>query len=301
VETAEQSARPQDPAIAEYLRHLRVERRSSPHTLRAYAKELDRLCLACGPEPISWGGLSPDRLRAFLADRATAVGRRSVGRTVAVLRSFFAFLRRRGAIPTNPAAALGSPRFAKALPRYVAEKDLDGLFAGLTPGSSIRAARDAALLELLYGSGLRASETVGLDWRDVDTTERRAHVRGGKGGKDRIVPISRPAAQALAILAAQLFGTASPTGAVLRNARGARLNVRSVGRIVAAALEAAGLAPVNPHALRHSCATHLLDGGADLRSIQEILGHASLSTTQRYTHVSLARLRSAYSRFHPRA
>jgi integrase/recombinase XerC len=301
VETEEQATRPADPAIAGYLRHLRVERRSSPHTLRAYAKELDRLRLACAPEPIDWGGISPDALRAFLADRATAVGRRSVGRTVAVLRSFFAFLRRRGSISVNPAAALGSPRFAKALPRYVAEKDLDGLFAGLTPGSSVRAARDAALLEMLYGSGLRASEVVALDWRDVDTAERRAHVRGGKGGKDRIVPISRPAAQALGILAAQLFGAGPPSGAVLRNSRGTRLNVRSVGRIVAAALEAAGLPPVNPHALRHSCATHLLDGGADLRSIQEILGHASLSTTQRYTHVSLARLRSAYSRFHPRA
>jgi integrase/recombinase XerC len=324
-------------AIGEYLRHLRVERRASPHTLRAYGAELDRLrtalvarvaehgpegagpgdagvaaaAAAPTPEP-SWSDVTADDLRRFLARRAEAVERRSLARTIAVVRSFFAFLKRRGHVPTNPAAGLGSPRFQRSLPRYVPESELGRLFAALPPPGDALAARDVALLELLYGSGLRASESVGLDWADVSLDERRVHVRGGKGGKDRIVPIGEPTAAALAALAA-VTSTAPPSagtpatsrarahGAVFRNRRGERLAVRSVGRIVAAALERAGLPPVNPHALRHSCATHLLDHGADLRSIQELLGHASLATTQRYTHVSLARLRSAYTRFHPRA
>ena len=293
-----------DGPIEDYLRHLRVERRASPHTLRAYRAELERLRAAVGPAPVDWAGIDPDSLRRFLSDRAQAVSRRSVGRSLAAVRGFFSFLRRRGGLEENPAASLGTPRFRRSLPRHLPESDIRQLFATEVHVGDESGARDAAMVEVLYGSGLRASEVVGLDWSDLSLEERRAHVRSGKGGKDRIVPLGEPAVAALELLRGLAVGAGSdrrPAGPVFRNRRGDRLGVRSVGRIVAAAMQQAGLAPINPHALRHSCATHLLDHGADLRAIQEMLGHASLETTQRYTHVSLAKLRSAYQRFHPRA
>lgn len=286
--------------VAAYLEHLRVERRASPHTLRAYATELDRLVAHLGGADVAWGEVDLDRLRRFLSARGADVGRRSLGRTVAVVRSFFAHLKRTGAIDANPAAALRTPRFRRALPRYVAEDELRRVLGDDRLITDARAARDAALLEVLYGSGLRASEAVGLDWRDVQLGRRQLHVRSGKGGKDRIVPLTSAACAALRALAA-VSERASATEPVFRGSRGTRLAVRSVGRIVARAMRAAGAAEVNPHALRHSCATHLLDHGADLRSIQELLGHASLSTTQRYTHVSLKQMQREYRKFHPRA
>lgn len=288
-----------DPLVEAYLAHLRVERRASPHTLRAYTAELARLADAVAGD--DWAAVDAGALRGFLADRAAAVERRSVARTLAVVRGFFAFARRRGHLPANPAAGLGSPRFPRALPRWIAESELERLFGTLPPPADERTARDNALLEMLYSCGLRASEVVALDWADLALDERRAHVRRGKGAKDRVVPIGRAAAAALAALAAITAAGGRAGGAVFRNRRGGRLGVRSVGRILAGALERAGVATANPHALRHSCATHLLDDGADLRSIQELLGHSNLATTERYTHVSLARLRAAYGRFHPRA
>lgn len=291
----------EDPGLLAYLEHLRVERRASRHTLRAYGTELERLVAFLGGAPVAWQDVDLDRLRRFLAERGADVGRRSLGRTIAVLRSFFAQQKRSGAIAVNPAAALRTPRFRRTLPRYVAEGDLQQVLRD-RPITDRRAARDQALLEVLYGSGLRASEAVGLDWRDVSLGQRQLHVRAGKGGKDRIVPLTGAARAALQALAQASAG--SPTtgrAPVFLGSRGTRLDVRSVGRIVARSMRDAGVAEVNPHALRHSCATHLLDDGADLRSIQELLGHASLSTTQRYTHVSLKQLQSAYRKFHPRA
>lgn len=300
MEDGDRPAAPGDAAVEAYLRHLRVERRASPHTLRAYRTELGRLSGALG-DGCNWTKVQSDDLRRVLADRAGEVGRRSLARSVAVLRSFFAFLKRRGHIAVNPASGIGSPRFTRSLPRYVAEPDLARLFRSLPLARDPQSLRDRALIELLYGGGLRASEVVGLSWPDVSLDQRRAHVRGGKGGKDRVVPLGGAAIEALRALAAAGASGARADRAVFCNRRGARLSVRSVGRIVAQALVRAGLPPVNPHALRHSCATHLLDHGADLRSIQELLGHASLATTERYTHVSLARLRAAYARYHPRA
>lgn len=280
---------------------MRVERRASVHTLRAYDAELRRLAEFLDGRP--WSEVEADDLRRFLAQRAGAVERRSVARTVAVLRGFFGFGKRRARRTGNPAAGIGSPRFRRSLPRWVAESDLERLFRSMPPPSDEWGARDAALLEILYGCGLRASEVVGLDWGDLSLDEGRAHVRRGKGAKDRVVPLGRASVGALRSLGTITFGDADGprTGPVFRNRSRKRLDVRSVGRIVARAMRECGLAEVNPHALRHSCATHLLDSGADLRSIQELLGHASLSTTERYTHVSLAKLRAAYTRFHPRA
>ncbi len=293
-----------DAGIAAYLLHLRVERRASPHTLRAYGVELARLRQALwADDSCRWESVDADRLRRFLAERARDVGRRSLARTVATLRGFFAFLRRHGRIDGNPAATLGSPRHTRALPRYLSEAELGQMLDTAPALDGPATARDLALVELLYGSGLRASEAIGIDWADLSLDAHRVHVRAGKGGKDRIVPLGGASVAALRALAAIESGArgAPAAGPVFRNRRGTRLAVRSVGRIVAAATARAGLAATNPHALRHSCATHLLDRGADLRSIQELLGHASLATTQRYTHVSLARLRAAYARFHPRA
>ena len=295
----------QENLVEGFLRELDVQRNCSPHTLRAYRRELERLegALASRDEGPDWTQVSADDLRRFLADRSEDVGRRSLGRTVSVLRSFFSYLRRSGVADTNPAAGIGVPKFPKTLPRYLPESDVQTLFQGRAEISDEAGARDLALLELLYGSGLRASEAVGLDWSDVSLDERRAHVRSGKGNKDRIVPISKAAREALRALAAVQTTTANPGGdrrAIFRNNRATRLSVRSVGRIVSAALDRAGLPPMNPHSLRHGCATHLLDDGADLRSIQDLLGHASLTTTQKYTHVSLSHLRKTHRRYHPR-
>lgn len=290
-----------DPGVVAYLAHLRVERRASRHTLRAYGTELERLVADLGGPPVGWPGIDLDRLRRFLAQRGAGVGRRSLGRTVAVLRAFFGHLKRQGDIAVNPATPLRTPRFRLTLPRYVAEKEMTRVLGAGRPVEDARAARDAVLLEILYGSGLRASEAVGLDWRDVSFAQRQVHVRAGKGGKDRIVPLTGAARTALRALADVTRSATTGAHPVFLGTRSTRLDVRSVGRIVARAMRDAGAAEVNPHALRHSCATHLLDDGADLRSIQELLGHASLTTTQRYTHVSLKQLRSAYQRFHPRA
>ena len=285
-------------AIERFLAHLRVERRASAHTLRAYRLELERLLGALEPLA-SWADVDRDALRRVLADRGKEVGRRSLSRTVATLRSFFAYLRRSGAIEQNPAALLRSPRFPSSLPRYLSEANLRRILTTAERIDDVLAARDLALLEVLYGSGLRASEAAALDWVDVSFDQSLAHVRSGKGGKDRYVPLSRPALAALRALADL---SAPPTrGPVFRGRGEARMSVRTVARVVAQAMQRVGLPPVGPHGLRHSCATHLLDHGADLRSIQELLGHASLSTTQRYTHVSLGKLRETYQRFHPRA
>jgi len=289
-----------DAGAERYLTHLRVERRASPHTLRAYAAELDRLASHLGGAGVDWAEVDTDRLRRFLAERGADVGRRSLGRTVAVLRGFFAFLARRGEIATSPATPLRTPRHTRTLPRFVAEKDLARVATLEGTIGDARAARDAALLEVLYGSGLRAGEAVKLDWRDVSLAQRQVHVRAGKGGKDRIVPLTSTARRALRALA-DLSPGAAGSRPVFVNARGTRLDVRSVGRLVGRRLRAAGLDEVNPHALRHSCATHLLDSGADLRAIQELLGHASLSTTQRYTDIDAERLLEVYDRAHPRA
>lgn len=285
-----------------FLVHLETERRCSPHTVRAYGRELERLDDAIGRNAGTWSEVSTDDLRSFLAERADQVGRRSLGRTISVLKSFFGFLRRTARAESNPADPLRIPKYPRSLPRALPEAMLEEAFRPRQV-SDLGAARDLALLETLYGSGLRASEAVGLDWRDLDTSRATLHIRSGKGGKDRIVPLGQAAADALQRLAAILSteGGAAPRSPIFRNLRGSRLSSRSVGRIVQAWLDREGYPHVTPHALRHSCATHLLDSGADLRSIQDLLGHASLSTTQRYTHVSLGQLRRVYDDCHPRA
>ena len=283
--------------------HLRVERRASPHTVRAYLGDLDGF-LAFAKERLSRDPapreLDMPLLRAYLAslyDRNDAV---TLARRLSSLRGFLQFLVRRNVLGQNPATLLDGPRRPHRLPRFLSVDDAARLCdAPRAPG--VRALRDHGLVELLYGTGLRVSEAVALDVGDVDADEVR--VRHGKRGKQRIVPLGKKARAALDAYLSRRGELVRAAGlaALFLSARGRRLGDSEARRIVRRAVLAGGTPDATPHALRHSYATHLLDSGADLRSIQELLGHASISTTQVYTRVESARLRSAYARSHPRA
>ena len=202
----------------------------------------------------------------------------------------------------NPARTMRSPKVEKRLPQVIGEADAARLVEAESDAEGPAALRDRAILEVLYSSGLRVSELTGLCWRDLDEDLGMVMVRAGKGNKDRLVPLGEPALDALKAWRAAMPAAWSPEGPVITNLRGGRLTPRSVQNIVARRLISAGIsAPLTPHGLRHCFATHMLNGGADLRSIQEMLGHSSLQTTQRYTHVSVNRLKEVYRRAHPRA
>ncbi len=312
-------------AIAEYLTYLKAERDASAHTLRNYRVDLtqfleflrDREPGRAVPGPSAVDHLA---IRGFLARlHAAGLARTSLARKLATLRSFFAFLCRRGALEANPAALLQGPRLpARATPHLSVDEVFQLLAAtgGGNPaaGTTTRGApaapalRDRAILELFYASGLRIGELVGLNLSAVDLQAGLVRVQG-KGRKERIVPVGRTAREALRAYveggrAGRLPDGRTAAGAepLFLNRRGGRLTARSVSRIVLRHLLASGLGKkITPHGLRHSFATHLLSAGADLRSIQELLGHARLSTTQRYTHVGLDRVLQVYDQAHPRA
>jgi integrase/recombinase XerC len=262
------------------------------------------------------GTVTAARVRAFLASRHRGCDAASIGRKLSAIRSFYAFLLREGACAADPTAGLSAPKTPKRLPKPLGVDDCEALIerggrrAPEGPREGERALRDRALVELLYGAGLRVGELVALDVRDVDLRAREARV-WGKGGKQRVMPLPSAAREALAayldvrrragVLAEPLFTALRGRGAQ-RAARPVRLGVRDVRRLLRARQLRAGVADgVHPHRLRHSYATHLLDMGADLRSIQELLGHASLSTTQKYTAVSAEHLLRVYDAAHPRA
>jgi len=254
-------------------------------------------------------GLDPARagrrdLRQWLASLGSPTSRpapSSLARRVATLRSFYGWLHSEGHLDHNPAVRLRAPKVPERVPRILEVPETDAVVMN-PPQSGVLAVRNRALLELLYGSGLRVSEAVSLDWPDVDTGERLVRVRHGKGGKARLVPFGPPAAAALDVLLRNLPAEgADGAPSLFRNHRGGRLSARSARRIVGEAGDAAGVSKVHPHALRHACATHMLTGGADLRSIQEQLGHESLATTERYTRVDPAHLLRVYRASHPRA
>jgi site-specific recombinase XerD len=274
----------------------------SDNTVLAYADDVRQFVTWAERAGLS-GPLDVDRLilrryLAFLATRRFA--RRSIARKAAALRRYFGWLRRTGAIPTDPSARLTAPRGDARLPHVLREAELDTL---LTPPSADDPVglRDAAVLELLYGSGLRVGELCGLRLIDLDLQRSMVTV-WGKGAKQRQVPMSEPSAEAVRVWlahgrAALVVAGVSPDDAVFLNRRGRQLSPRDTRRI----LDRRAANPTHPHALRHTFATHLLDGGADLRAVQELLGHADLATTQLYTHVSKERLRSVYEATHPRA
>ncbi len=301
-------------AIERFGLHLRAERSLSPHTTRAYLSDLRQFASAVGAK--APGALRSDDVRRFLAERHGRTEPASLSRKLAALRAFFRFLVREGVIAADPSAGIPAPRTPRRLPRPLAVDDCQVLMTA-SGASAPRAAseasaerselRDRAIVELLYGAGLRVGELVALDVRDVDLTRGEVRVLG-KGGKERVVPLPAAAREALSAWLAPrrrpgVLG--EPLFVALRARRGERsrrLDPRDVRRRLAQRALAAGLSDrVHPHRLRHSYATHLLDMGADLRAIQELLGHTSLSTTQKYTAVSAERLIAVYDRAHPRA
>ncbi len=278
----------------------------APRTIAAYRSDLAGFAAWAGQQGVT-SPTAVDRmlLRHYVAHLATSgYARRSVARKASTLRRYFAWAERTGVLPTDPASELSAPRGHGRLPRVLRQDELnvllDAPMAAVSDQLPAVRARDDAVLEVLYGSGLRVGELCGLDLADLDLRRSRAVV-WGKGSKQRTVPLSGPAVAALRTWVnghrAQLLDADSPADALFFNRRGRRLTPRDVRRL----LDHRAPSPTHPHALRHTFATHLLDGGADLRAVQELLGHADLSTTQRYTHVSRERLRSVYDATHPRA
>ncbi|MBI4637003.1 MAG: tyrosine recombinase XerC [Candidatus Rokubacteria bacterium] len=285
--------------LAAFLQHLAVERNASPHTLRSYRSDLAEFQRFLGPAGVgSVREVDARIVRAFLAGLHTrGLDPASVARKLAALRSWFRFLVRRRLVPRNVARDVRGPRLPQKLPGFLPIDEVRVLMEGPAAADAQRA-RDTAILELLYASGLRVSELAGLDVDDADRAERTVRVLG-KGGKERIVPFGTKAADALE----RYLGTRpAARGPLFTNRRGGRLTGRSIRTIVRRRARGAGLVRrVSPHTLRHTFATHLLDAGADLRAIQELLGHSRLSTTQRYTHVGSDHLMRVYDAAHPRA
>ncbi len=294
-------------AAEAFLRHLDDSRHYSAHTLRAYARDLEGFAEFLRGSP---GGLDAARvsrldIRAWLARLGeSGASKRTIARKLSSLRSLYRFLLARRYVDTDPCAGIRTPRFARHLPKFLGEEAVSGLLQA-PQGLDLMAARDRAILEVLYGSGLRVGELVSLNVRDIDRIGEVVKARG-KGKKERIAPIGRHAARAVEEYLAARRRTPGlveqEPEALFLNRFGRRLSARSVSRILKKYLLMAGLPPdASPHALRHSFATHLLDRGADLRSVQELLGHENLSTTQVYTHITTTRLKQIYEKAHPRA
>lgn len=301
---------PLDEHIAFFLRWLETEKRSPPRTLDTYGRTLRELrsFLVSEELPVDARRVTIVMLRGFLARLFEKNASATLAKKVATLRSFFRFLMRRGVVAQSPAAALRAPKSPRPLARFLTIDEAQRVVEAPKEDASRDerlAARDAAILELLYGAGLRVSELASLRMGQVDLHARSVRVLG-KGQKERIAPFGAPCADAieawLALRGQLVSGKTDPVDAFFLGFRGTSLTTRQVQNVVRryGAL-GAGRGDLHPHALRHSCATHLLDAGADLRSIQELLGHASLSTTQRYTHVSVDRLMAVYDAAHPLA
>jgi integrase/recombinase XerC len=290
-----------DTAVRSFLTYLHIERKASPHTLRNYGQDLRQFLDFLRRDEGSLGSpqqIEPITIRSFMALRANQGDSKATrSRKLSAIRSLFRYLAREGQITRNPGEAVRGPKQERKLPTVLTADDAKRLMDDCIRPRSFR---DQALLETLYSSGARVSEVVNLNLDDVDLHEGIATVLG-KGRKERIVPLGTHAVRALEAYRRSLpAGTVS--GPLFRNQRGGRLTTRSVERLVAkAARDLPNFPSLSPHGLRHSFATHLLDGGVDLRAIQELLGHVSVSTTQRYTHVALDRIMEAYDKAHPRA
>ena len=297
--------------MASFVAHLRFEKNYSPHTVESYSRDLDQffrhLTAGRADREIKPSDLDHITIREFLSRLSQAGNRKvTIARKLSVLRSFFRYLYREGHLDQNPAKLVRTPRQPLKTPRFLSLPEVESIL-GLPPAKTAKGIRDRAILELLYASGLRVGELVGLNLIDLSMNRRLVRVRG-KGNKERVVPFGEPSRASLAayletrrrILAKRQDSPQTP--ALFLNLRGGRLSARSVQRNLAAYIrQAALLLDVHPHLFRHSFATHLLNNGADLRSIQELLGHESLSTTQRYTHVSIEHLQKVYRAAHPKA
>jgi tyrosine recombinase XerC len=290
----------------EFLRHLSAERNLSPHTVRAYGGDLDRFIAFVGGETkLLAPAVNVALVRRFLSQlHAQSYQKSSMARMLACLRTFYDYFLRRGGIDDNPVRQVRTPRLDKKLPSFLDEGEVKRLLDSTT-GDTFTDRRDRALLETIYGGGLRVSEATGLDLPDLQMDQGFAVVRG-KGGKERLAPLGSGASSTiqdyLPERAVRVEKLMSGVDALFINKNGTRLNVRSVRRILDRRASLGGIRKaVTPHTLRHSFATHLLNRGADLRAVQELLGHANLTTTQIYTHITTHRLKEVYDQAHPRA
>jgi integrase/recombinase XerD len=299
-------------AVRTYLDHLAIERGLAANTLTSYRRDLRRYQQYLAERGVdALDNVDEAAVTAFLvrlregdADHPP-LSPTSAARTVVAVRGFHKFAVSDGLATTDPAAGVRPPSPAKRLPKALPLADVEAILSAAGSAGTSLAMRDRALLEVLYGTGARISEAVGLDVDDLDAVDRTVLLRG-KGGKERIVPVGSYAVDAVAGYLTRarpdLVAAGKGTPALFLNARGGRLSRQSAWTVLVKAAERAGVTTdVSPHTLRHSFATHLLEGGADLRSIQELLGHSSISTTQTYTRVESRRLRMAYARSHPRA
>ncbi len=281
--------------ISRLMDHLRL-RNASPHTMRAYRSELSALAgFLAGEE------LTPGLLRAYLAKlQQSGKARRSIARSLSAMKALARLHQRLGEPVPEWLFSVRGPKLEQRLPQFFSVEETGRLLAAPEDATPL-GRRDRALFELIYASGLRVSEAVSLDLQDLSLTGREVRVCG-KGGRERIVPFGRSAEKALRIYLGEARGLLARGGdALFLNRRGGRITARSVRRILEEYERMVGLARRGPHSLRHSFATHLLEGGADLRAVQELLGHRSLSSTQIYTHVQAGRMRTVYRRAHPRA
>lgn len=289
-------------AVAQFLCTLR-ERNASPHTIKAYAGDLQNFAAYAGSR--SWSGIDHVAIRGFLSHLyEKGLGKTSVARSLAAVRSLYRWLAQEGVVEQNPAALVSTPKLPKKLPRVPTIEEMNTVLDGQMPEIAAFPERDRLMMELLYGCGIRNSELIGINIDDIRLSSEAILIRG-KGKKERYVPFGDSVKTALAAyLPARQQALAAhrkATPALLINRRGGRLTTRSVGRIIKKIAVAKGLSPdVHPHTLRHAFGTHLLEEGADLRAIQEMLGHANIGTTQIYTAVAPDRRLTEHERFHPR-
>lgn len=288
--------------IFDFLTYLRNERNVSPHTLRGYLSDLEQLSAFLGDKELS--AVDHQTLRRFMARLMQCeVKKSSIARKLSAIRAFFRYLNREGILTSNPAGLVATPRREHRLPAVLTADDAIRLMEApkaTKPADHDAMLRDRAVLETLYSTGIRASELIGMNREDIDRHDSLIRIRG-KGRRERIVPIGSKALEAIDAYLGSLAGN-SEIAAVFLGPSGKRLTARTVQRILENHRKQLGLSrKASPHTLRHSFATHLLESGADLRAIQELLGHASLSTTQRYTHVNLDSLMEVYDKAHPKA
>jgi integrase/recombinase XerC len=299
--------------ISEFIDFLAKERNDSPHTVKAYARDLEAFAAFCQDYyggPWSWAGVDRLAVRGFLAaEQRRGLARRSVARALSALRTFYRFLNATRGLEVNPARAARTPRLEKTLPTWLDKAEIELLFAEAEARAAggrggFREVRDLAMLELFYSTGMRLSELAGLNDPDVDLVSDQVKARG-KGKKERIVPVGSHATSALRKYLEIRDRIATARGGnrpMFVNMRGTRISPRGVQLAMKRLFATLARGPeLHVHTLRHSFATHLLDAGADLRSVQELLGHASLGTTQVYTHTSVERLKKVYQQAHPRA
>ena len=290
-------------AIDQFLASLR-QRNASAHTIKAYAADLDAFAAHIGQR--DWKQIDHVSIRGFLSHLyEKGLSKTSVARSLAALRSLYRWLAQEGVVEQNPAALVSTPKLPKKLPRVPTMEEMNSVLDGPMPEVAAFPERDRLMLELLYGCGIRNSELVGINLDDIRLSAEAILIRG-KGKKERIVPFGDSAKSALTAylpLRQQLLSEKKKsTTALLLNQRGGRLTTRSTGRIVKKIAVAQGLPPdVHPHTLRHAFGTHMLEEGADLRAIQEMLGHERLATTQRYTQLSMKHVMAVYDQTHPRA